>query len=80
MATTTEPIPNNKTLISWAIAAITRGASPPIMKNMPPIIASIATIVTRVVDIWLNYFPHYIMVQLILMNKTMLTKLILCYH
>jgi hypothetical protein len=46
MATTTEPIPNNKTLISWAIAAITRGASPPIMKNMPPIIASIATIVT----------------------------------
>jgi hypothetical protein len=75
MATRTEPIPNNKTLIPWAIAAITRGASPPIMKNMPPIITSIATIVTR-----LNYFPHYIMVQLILMNKTMLTKLILWYH
>jgi hypothetical protein len=46
MATRTESIPNNKTLISWAIAAITRGARPPIMKNMPPIIASIATIVT----------------------------------
>jgi hypothetical protein len=46
MATRTEAIPNNKTLISWAIAAITRVASPPIMKNMPPIIASIATIVT----------------------------------
>ncbi|MFY9565959.1 MAG: hypothetical protein WCC82_12030 [Nitrososphaeraceae archaeon] len=46
MAMRTEPIPNNKTLISGAIAAITRGASPPIMKNSPPIIASIATIVT----------------------------------
>jgi hypothetical protein len=46
MAMRTEPIPNNKTLISGVIAAINRGASPPIMKNMPPIIASIATIVT----------------------------------
>jgi hypothetical protein len=46
MAMRTEPIPNNKTLNSGAIAAITRGASPPRMKNSPPIIASIAKIVT----------------------------------
>ena len=44
MATRTEPIPNNKTLISWAIAAITRRAT--IATIVTPIIASIATIVT----------------------------------
>jgi hypothetical protein len=46
MATRTEPIPINSMPNSGTIAAIARGARPPRIKNIPPIIASIATIVT----------------------------------
>jgi hypothetical protein len=46
MAIKTEPIPINSKPNSGAIAAMAKGARPPRMKNMPSIIASIATIVT----------------------------------
>jgi hypothetical protein len=46
MATRTAPTPTNNILISGANAARPKGASPPMIKNIPPMMASIATIVT----------------------------------
>jgi hypothetical protein len=46
MAIRTEPIPINSKPNSGTIAAMAKGARPPRIKNMPSIMASIATIVT----------------------------------